>query len=483
MTKTDSTTKNKCDWCGNDPVDIKRRYKGEGYCANCYKVWFIKKPCSRCHEVSRLHKKENEPICLKCIRSQPCKRCGGDADFNGANTENGRVCQICWQGYFKKKKTCQECGEEKAGISRYTELPHNDEVCKSCYQKQTRKSCSACQRFRKVIETPTGLLCQKCHELGEIDCPCCGKSMPAGFGKRCWDCYWGDRLQREVETNLHLFKSDNIKTDYEDFINWFVERSDNQNVVLEHLKFTTFFKTCDELWHKIPSYKSLVREFKPEGLRHYLTALRWLIDTEQVVVDLKIKNEIAEKERIFNLFEKFEAVPESIGSYYEFLNEKLNRKKTSLKSVRLALQPAIGIYIELGINRLQQPSQEQLNTYLRQKPGQLSAITGFISHLNRKYDTNIQCNKPDPEVIRRDRRKKLEKEIIAINLIPNPTNKDYEKWIVISLEYFHELKVSKKTIATLNPDQDKHKVTIKYDNQEYVIPSLENLNITLTANQ
>ena len=305
--------------------------------------------------------------------------------------------------------------------------------------------------------------------------------MPAGFGKRCWDCYWGERLQREVETNLHLFKSDNIKTAYQDFINWFVERSDNQNVVLEHLKFTTFFKTCDELWHKIPSYNSLVREFKPEGLRHYLTALRWLIETEQVVVDLKIKNEIAEKERIFNLFEKFEAVPESIGSYYEFLNEKLSRKKTSIKSIRLALQPAVGIYIELGINRLQQPSQEQLETYLRQKQGQLSAITGFISHLNRKYDTNIQCNKPDPEVIRRDRRKKLEKEIIAINLIPNPTSKDYEKWIAISLEYYHELKVSKKTIATLNPDQDKHKVTIKYDNQEYVIPSLENLNITLTA--
>jgi hypothetical protein len=207
-----------------------------------------------------------------------------------------------------------------------------------------------------------------------------------------------------------------------------------------------------------------------------------LIDTEQVVVDLEIKHEIAEKERIVNLLNKFEVLPEPIESYYAFLNEKLALKKTSLKSIRLALQPAVGIYVELSIDRRQKPSQEQLDTYLRRKQGQLSAITGFVSHLNRKFDTNIQCNKPDPQVVRKDKRKKLERELIAINLISNPTSKDYETWIVMSLEYFHELKVSKKTIANLKPDRDKHKVTIKYNDQEYVIPSLSNLDDTLTAN-
>lgn len=476
MTKTDSTTKNKCDWCGNHPVDIKRRYKGEGYCANCYKTWFTKQPCSRCNTLSRLHKKEVEPICRECIKNQPCKRCGNDASINGANTEYGRVCQICYQGYFKKKKTCQECGKDKIGVSRYNELPHDNEICVSCYQRETRATCSACRRFRKVIDTPTGVLCGKCHEFGEVDCPCCGGQMPAGQGKECEDCYWSHRLQREVAINLYLFKSDKIKKSYEAFIKWFINRTDNKNVVLEHLKFTTFFKTCDEVWHEIPSYSSLVQEFKPEGLRHHLTVLRWLIDTEQVTVNLDIKNEVAEKERILNLLNKLEVLPESIETYYEFLNEKLALKKTSLKSIRLALQPAIGIYVELSINRHQKPSQEQLDAYLRLKQGQLSAITGFVSHINRKYGTNIQCNPPDPEILRKDRRKILERDLIAINHLRNPTRKDYERWVVISLEYFHELKIIRKTLATLNIEKSQDKAIIKYNKQEYVIPYLDSLN-------
>ena len=331
------------------------------------------------------------------------------------------------------------------------------------------------------------MLCEKCHEFGEVDCPCCGGKMPAGQGNKCEDCYWSHRLQREVAINLYLFKSDKIKKSYEAFIKWFINRTDNKNVVLEHLKFTAFFKTCDELWHEIPSYNSLVQEFKPEGLRHHLTVLRWLINTEQVIVNLDIKNEVAEKERILNLLDKLEVLPESIQTYYKFLNEKLALKKTSLKSIRLALQPAIDIYIELSIDRRQQPSQGQLDAYLRLKRGQLSAITGFVSHINRRQGTNIQCNKPDSEVVRKDRRKILERDLIAINHIPNPTRKDYESWIIISLEYFHELKISRKTLATLTVDQNNDKAIVKYSRQEYVIPCLDGLdkiyNNTLTDNQ
>lgn len=475
MTKTDSTTKNKCDWCNNHPVDIQRRYQGESYCANCYRTWFVKKPCSRCNIISRLHQKEEKPVCNECHQNQPCRRCGKDAYIDGANTEYGRVCKICYQGYFRAKKQCQECGEHKVGVSRYTELSHDDAVCVSCYQRQTRSTCSACRRFRKVVETPEGQLCKKCHELGEIDCPCCSKKMPAGFGKRCWDCYWSERLQREVKTNLNLFKSNAIKTSYKAFISWFVDCADNQKVVLEHIKFTTFFKTCDMLWHKIPIYKNLVQEFKPEGLRHNLTVLRWLIDTEQVTVDLKIKDEIAEKERIVALLSKFEVLPESIESYYEFLNGKLLLKQTTLKSIRLALQPAVGVYIELSVNMQQQPSQAHLDTYLRQKHGQYNAIHGFVSHINRKYGSKLQCNKPDMEIIRKDKVIQLEKDLMTINQVSNPTKKDGEQWIIMSLEYFHSLKLSKKDLWTLAISQDKDRIVIEYQNQEYVIPFLEKL--------
>ena len=84
-------TKHRCNSCGNKNVEIKRRYKDDTYCANCYRIWFVKKPCSQCGEINRLHKKEDFAVCRSCRMSQPCIRCGGAAVKNGANTEYGRV--------------------------------------------------------------------------------------------------------------------------------------------------------------------------------------------------------------------------------------------------------------------------------------------------------------------------------------------------------------------------------------------------------
>jgi len=368
---------------------------------------------------------------------------------------------------------------KKSGVSRYNELIHNNEICVSCYQKQTRKTCTACRRFRKVIETSKGLLCKKCHQLGEVDCPCCGNKMPAGQGRRCLDCYWNSRLERETTINMYLFKSDRIKRSYKDFITWFVERSNNKNVVLEHLKFVLFFKTCDELWQQIPSYENLIQEFKPEGMRHYLTILRWLIDTEQIIIDLKVKDEVAEQERLLKLLGKFDTLPASIESYYKFLNEKLALKKTSLKSIRLALQPAVDIYIDMSINPQQLPLQTHLDAYLKQKRGQFNAIYGFVSHINRTYESNLNCKRIDPAILRKEKRRKLEAKLIMLNEILLPTEEDNITWILTSLEYFHNLKLSKKIFRSLSIIDKGDRLIIHYldekykYNDKYVIPSLE----------
>ncbi|MGP5104758.1 hypothetical protein ACTXJH_12545 [Psychrobacter celer] len=298
--------------------------------------------------------------------------------------------------------------------------------------------------------------------------------MPAGFGQRCWDCYWSERLQREVEVNLYLFKSDKIKAAYKDFINWFIDRTCNQKVAMEHLKFTTFFETCDEVWHEIPSYNSLVQEFKPEGLRHHLTVLRWLIDTEQVIVNLDIKNEVAEKERILNLLNKLEVLPEPIETYYEFLNEKLALKKTSLKSIRLALQPAIGIYVELSIERHQKPSQEQLDAYLRLKQGQYNAIYGFISFLNKNHKLQLVCLKPNKDELKKFKKKELERKIIEISGKPKPLSpKDEIRWLQLAMAYFHQVNINLNVIKTLTVQPCNEKMSkVLFNSKEYWIPTI-----------
>lgn len=470
-------TKHRCDSCGNKNVEIKRRYKDDTYCANCYRIWFIKKPCSQCGEINRLHRKEDFAVCRACRMSQPCTRCGGEAVKDGANIEYGRVCQTCYQGYFKTKKECFECGEFKRGVCSYSKLSHDHGVCVSCYQSHFRETCPLCHKYRELVTTDTGVMCHKCHEFGEIPCEVCHKLMPAGMGKRCDGCYWSQRLEHEAKINAYLLSSDLMRQAYTAFTIWFEAELDSKTAALKHNNYIDFFVRCDELWGKIPSYESLVQEFKPNGLREYLTALRWLIKTKQVVVDIKIKAQIAEEERILNLLAKFEVkVPCCISEYHHYLEQKLLMGKTSLKSIRLALQPAIDLCIRYGIESSNMPNQEQVESYLLAKQGQRNALYGFVMFLNKKCGSSLVCIKPSKDAVLKANRGEIERQLMALNNQPQPlSDKDKLMWLQLGMMYFHSVNINSKTLMSLEKEniivEEENAVLIKFKGNEYILPS------------
>lgn len=466
-------TKHRCDSCGNKNVEIKRRYKDDTYCANCYRIWFIKKPCSQCGKINRLHKKEDFAVCRACRMSQPCTRCGGAAVKDGANTEYGRVCQICYQGYFKAEKECFECGEFKRGVSRYAKLSHNQAVCVTCYQGHFRATCPRCHKYRELVNTEEGIACQKCHDLGEIPCECCNKLMPAGMGKRCDDCYWSQRLKHETKINSHLLSSDLMRQAYTAFTIWFKAELGSKTAALKHITFIDFFVRCDELWGKIPSYESLVQEFKPNGLRDHLTVLRWLINTEQVVVDTKIKAQIAEEERIVNLLAKFDGKTLCcISEYHQYLEQKLLMGKTSLKSVRLALQPAIDLCTQFGIEGSNMPNQEQIEGYLLVKSGQYNALYGFVMFLNREHGLDLFCIKPSKDEVLKANRGEIEKQLMALYNQPKPlSDKDQLIWLQLGMSYFHKVGIPIKILKDLQFEVDKDEaIKLNFNQKEYYLP-------------
>lgn len=463
--------KHRCDSCGNKDVEIKRRYKDDTYCANCYRIWFIKKPCSQCGKINRLHKKEDFAVCKACRMSQPCNRCGGEAVKDGANTEYGRVCQTCYQGYFKTKKECFECGEFKRNVSRYSKLSHDHAVCTRCYQSHFMQSCSLCGRYRELVESEQGKICQKCNEFGEIPCETCHKPMPAGMGKRCGDCYWSQRLKHEAEINTYLLTDGVMRQAYISFTIWFEAELDSKTAALKHNNYIDFFVRCDELWGKIPSYQSLVQEFKPNGLREYLTALRWLIKTKQIIVDPKIKDQIAEEERIVNLLAKFDGkAPHCISDYHNYLEQKLLLDKTSLKSVRLALQPAIDLCTQYVIEASNTPIQEQIDGYLLVKQGQRNALYGFVMFLNKKCGSSLTCEKPSKDAVLKANRGEIERQMMTLYNHPKPlSDKDLLRWLQLGMMYFHGVKVDLTLLRDLHhrsKDKDKM-IMLKYNEKEY----------------
>ena len=211
--------------------------------------------------------------------------------------------------------------------------------------------------------------------------------------------------------------------------------------------FMRFFIDCDEIWQQIPDYAELVTHFKPNGLRANLTVLRWLLDTNQVAVDKTLKDDLAELERIQALFNKLKESIPCIASYYQRLQRRCDEGKTSLKSVRLALQPAIDLISANGI--MDYPTQDQLNQYLVEKSGQTAAITGFINHLKSKYHRELEI---DHKLIQQIKAKQLKKHCSQrlVELYKKSELTDNEQ-----MELIYAVLYSLHSIEIKNPKQDK----------------------------
>lgn len=480
MTVTkEKSLQGQCECCSKKNTKIQRRYKGEAYCPNCYRTWFIHMPCHKCGEIHRGHRKEEHSICRKCKINEPCVRCNKNAVKDGANTKYGRVCSSCYSGYFKPKSKCYECGEMKRNISRYLDLQVNGydhRICTTCYGRFFHGTCKLCHRHRKLTQQSDGLnLCRKCSKNGLICCNTCHKLMPAGIGKHCWDCYWQKRLDKEVHLNKFLFRSELIKKDYEDFTKYF---SNNRGAMVAKLKnnnFIEFFIRCDEIWGKVPSYQSLVEEFKPEGLRRNLTVLRWLINSRRIVENLEIKDRVAEEERILRLLEKLKPLPKTVHDYYQFSVKKQKERKTSLKTIRMNLQPVVDIYSIFELKDDDTPNQEQIDSYLLGKSGQYSSLYGFVTYLNHKHGMALACNQPNSAEVEKTNRKKLEKRLLDLGCKEKPLCiKDRLLWFQLSMVFFHKTYISIKELKAIElKDCTKDMVILQYNQQEFWIPTCD----------
>jgi hypothetical protein len=231
--------------------------------------------------------------------------------------------------------------------------------------------------------------------------------------------------------------------------------------------FMRFFIDCDEIWQQIPDYSELVTHFKPNGLRANLTVLRWLLDTNQIVIDEALKDDLAELERIQTLFNKLKESVPCIASYYQKLQRRYNEGKTSLKSVRLALQPAIDL---ISTNEITDyPTQDQLNQYLVEKSGQIAAITGFINHLKSDYCQELEINRKLIQQIKAKRLKKhCSQRLIQLYKQAYLTEKEQMELVSVVLYSLHNITIKmpkRKNIIKI--DQVAY---YRYENRDYFLP-------------
>lgn len=441
ITKIRSQKRNSCSICGK--AQVTRKFQEEYYCANCYAQWFKKKTCKRCGQLKRIQR-EGE-LCLECEKLTDCVRCGKEAGtFEiGMISRYGAVCSSCAR-YFREEIECSECG--KMTRDRYRSPVTNESVCLQCYRRYTFATCQNCRRYRKV-HNQEKQLCKKCDEQLLSTCPKCKGEMPSGYGNVCPDCARRSLLFNMIRLNGHILRNKAVKTAYKKFIFWYMRKCGISVALHKGSDFMRFFIDCDEIWQQIPDYAELVTHFKPNGLRANLTALRWLLDTNQIIVDEALKDDLAELERIQVLFNKLKKSVPCIASYYQKLQRRCDEGKTSLKSVRLALQPAIDLISTNEVTNY--PTQDQLNQYLVKKSGQTAAITGFINHLKSEYHRELEI---DRKLIQQIKTKQLKKHcsqrLVELYKKSELTDNEQMELIYVVLYSLHSIEVKK-------PKQDK----------------------------
>jgi hypothetical protein len=130
-------------------------------------------------------------------------------------------------------------------------------------------------------------------------------------------------------------------------------------------------------------------------------------------------------------------------NYYKVIRlnlwQNFMQAELRLKSVRLALQPAVGLLLQ-RINQI--PTQSEVGMYLAERSGQRAALTGFINYLNKNYDLNLICGHSEKEKIQAQQRKQknLENEMIVFIIKSREEQNSIHiiDWIRLSMQYFHD---------------------------------------------
>lgn len=439
-----------CAGCERKMEKATRRYKEKLYCTSCYHAYFKKRPCPSCGGSSRLPTFDQGAICTACEKLKPCIRCGRHGRPLGKLTKYGPMCASC-RNRDTRKPTTQKTHNPQLG------------------------TCTSCRRYRPLITAECGQrLCKRCLEIGTVHCTYCHSAMPAGRGSMCESCYWDQLYEKRVAMNSAALSGTFFEGLWKDYARWLKKRRGADRAALIINRYIAFFLELLKLGSHIPSYFELVSHFGAEGLRRVRNVVTWLEETKQIEIDEKIKNYVIEEQRVNRLTDIFE--PDSysaklIWQYNEHLHEKLNNNQTSMRSIRLALSPAVAL-LQRSYAERRKPTQDDVDIFIKCSPGQFAAITGFINFLSHHSSLELRLPRK-PKRSGASRRRNLEKQLLALYSKISPDTSDEVLWIELGLKYFHNIpsKHLKTRKVTFTKDQEGGYL-VSVDTERYWLPEM-----------
>lgn len=314
-------------------------------------------------------------------------------------------------------------------------------ICGKCQRAEFR-TCSRCHRHRKVASIEADKpVCRACSEGGLKECASCGDLMPAGRGSRCETCDFRARLNKRAAISAAALGSPTISQAFLDYSEWLCRHAGAAKASRLITKHLHFFQEIDRRWTEVPSSAVLLDAFGTAGLRRALLVTRFLAVRTGDAVGADAKAESAEWGRI-----NAACVGIPIGTparallerYRDALLWKHESGGLKLTSVRLALSAAKGLLLASAESPRALPDQASLLRYVKGRPGQRAALSGFVGHLRR--EASLQLVMPKARVAtsaqkRRDVEAQLKSLLVQRALKPQ----ERRRLLCLALRHLHGL--------------------------------------------
>jgi hypothetical protein len=273
------------------------------------------------------------------------------------------------------------------------------------------------------------------------------------------------------------FSAPAMASHFKAFGQWLVGKVGEHKAAITIHRYLPFFIEIEREWMEVPDYGALLEHFGAQRLRKELLPMKWLRESGLALPDDRTKEEDSDRRRIAAAMEKLPRGSRGrtiLDGYCNALMGNLVAGKTSLRSVRLALSPAVSLLLKADEVGRMPPDQKTLDAYLETTPGQRAALSGFVRYLRDAYNVQIVLPKIDDEKLKRNRRRRLEAELMA--LARNGGDKDdlSQQWVELALEYFHGL--PRRVGRTVRKDQiasdGNGGMAVTLDGSQYWIPAI-----------
>ncbi|NUW25060.1 hypothetical protein HUX57_00010 [Arcobacter butzleri] len=348
------------------------------------------------------------------------------------------------------KKICLQCNCSKNNVFNRT---LNNEIlllCDKCYRK-CLDICSLCRRHTITFtySKENKPICKKCFTEPFRICRICKNKFPAGRGKICNKCSYFHSLSKKISI-LNLILSEFTNLLFEQFTWWLTKRKGIEYSSCFIQKYFIFFYKIDllaNILNKFPTYLDLLKHFKVSFTRKYLLVMIFLNEHNVIEINEKTKELYSNLNIIasyLNYFNKNSSDYLIIHSYYEYLEQKYLSNKTTKRSIRLALTPAIKLLEYKNNFNISKLSDNIIHGYLWIYPGQKNSLTGFINYLNKRFNYSLSSIKNLTYILESStsRKKQLQLRLIYLLKKEKLTILQQKRLINISLEYFHRIKIS-----------------------------------------